>query len=221
MDALVAKKSKGEALAPTEQEAVDKDPELKKDVEAGMRGAHRAAFAAQNRVQSLEQQRAAAQREVDGGTQYARGWLNTIEQELAAARAELDRLMSLPGAKEAMATSMQGVANAVATEGEQAVQEASSIADRIRSLFNFTVTPTISPQFAPGSVGAPAKEGAPVPLPPSKPKQTSSISNSRSFAQTNHITVNGASDPRRSARAIDRQLARLGSGAGALNDTVG
>ncbi|WP_159602642.1 phage tail tape measure protein, partial [Starkeya nomas] len=39
VDALVAKKSKGEALAPTEQEAVDKDPELKKDVEAGMRGA--------------------------------------------------------------------------------------------------------------------------------------------------------------------------------------
>lgn len=50
--------------------------------------------------------------------------------------------------------SMGGYAEGLATEGEKATQEAQSIADRIRALLGFTVSPVISPTYTGPGAGA-------------------------------------------------------------------
>ena len=219
IDEMIAKRAKGEALPPDQQAELDKNPGMRREVEEGQRREHHDLFQAKKRVEALEQKRATALSQMKLGVEGSREWLEDIEARLTEARAEMEKLLAVPGAKDAMATSMQGVTEAIGTEGAKAVEKAQSIADWIRGLFNFTATPTISPKFAPG--GASLPDGSPVPLPPAKPKSTSSISSSRSFAQANTFNIYGATDPQRSARAVDRRLARLGSGASALNDTVG
>ncbi|GLK74656.1 hypothetical protein GCM10017643_47750 [Ancylobacter dichloromethanicus] len=219
IDEMIAKRAKGEALPPQQQAELDKNPGMRREVEEGQRREHHDLFQAKKRVEALEQKRATAMSQMKLGVEGSREWLEDIEARLSEARAEMEKLLAVPGAKDAMATSMQGVTDAIGTEGAKAVEKAKSIADWIRGLFDFTATPTISPQFVPG--GASLPDGPPVPLPPAKPKRTSSISNSRSVAQANTFNIYGASDPQRSARAVDRRLARLGSGASALNDTVG
>lgn len=52
--------------------------------------------------------------------------------------------------------SMQGYSEGLAAEGEKATQEAQSIADRIRQILGFTVTPTISPIMTPPAGTSPA-----------------------------------------------------------------
>lgn len=100
--------------------------------------------------------------------------------------------------------------------GPDAVKAMDDIMNQIEARGNVTISPRIAPQIAP-TAPAPAAPAAPTPA----PERRSAAPSSRSFAQANTFNIYGAADPQRSARAVDRRLARLGSGASALNDTVG
>lgn len=96
-----------------------------------------------------------------------------------------------------------------------AVKAMDDIMNQIEARGNVTISPRIAPQIAP-TAPAPVTPSAPTPA----PERRSAAPSSRSFAQANTFNIYGATDPQRSARAVDRRLARLGSGASALNDTV-
>ncbi|QFR32369.1 phage tail tape measure protein [Ancylobacter sp. TS-1] len=168
---------------------------------------------------ALERELAADEAAAGKGDIGAQQRVLNLRAQLNQIRSEIEAALKVPGAAEAASQSMEAVAKAIGAEGEQAVEEARAISERIRALFNFTATPTISPQFAPAG-GATLKDGSPVPLPPKKPQRTGAIGGDRSFAQANTFNIYG-DNPQRTARAIDRRLARLGSGAGALTDRVG
>lgn len=219
IEEMAAKQAKGEDLTPEQQEKLKNDPAMKRDVSlAAGRLDHPILGAVQQQL-DIEREIAAAEAAAAKGDIGAQQRLLNLRALLNQVSSDVAEAMKVPGAAEAASQSMEAVAKAIGAEGETAVQEAQAIADRIRQMFNFTATPTILPQFAPG--GASLPDGFPVPLPPAKPKTTSAISSSRSFAQANTFNIYGATDPQRSARAVDRRLARLGSGASALNDTVG
>ncbi|BBF92905.1 phage tail tape measure protein [Blastochloris tepida] len=125
--------------------------------------------------------------------------------------------------------SMQGVTEAIRTEGEKAVSWAEEYAQRIRQMFDFTATPTISPRFAPAGNGAPgtssggsAAPGSVVPSTsaptwqPTPPRRQSAAPRPVRVV----INVNGGSDSKATAREVARQFARLGNSHGALFDTV-
>ncbi len=98
--------------------------------------------------------------------------------------------------------SMQGYNSALATEGDKAASEAQSIADRIRSALDFTVSPTISPQVAPAApAAAPAGE------------QHSSLQQSSNVRLTQNISspnpkLAAIKARREQARAIQQAQAR-------------
>jgi TP901 family phage tail tape measure protein len=104
--------------------------------------------------------------------------------------------------------SMRGYVEGLASEGAVAEQEAASIADRIKALLGFTVSPTIAPTYvAPGSSGgsdaAPATAG----------ERHSSLQSSQNLRVTQNITSPNPSHAaakarREQARAVNRSFAR-------------
>lgn len=93
-------------------------------------------------------------------------------------------------------TSMEGYRQGLAEEGVKAEQEAQSIADRIKALLGFTVSPVISPTYAPPA-GVPSSPA---------PGQQSSLSPA-SINQT-ITSPNAMHAGRQSARQIQRAQAR-------------
>lgn len=73
--------------------------------------------------------------------------------------------------------SMQGYNQALAAEGDKASAEAQSIADRIKAALDFTVSPTIAPNYVP-----------PQAAPAQKPEQHSSLQQSSNVRLTQNIT---------------------------------
>jgi TP901 family phage tail tape measure protein len=149
----------------------------------------------------------------------------TEEAARKAAQERLERIGHLlsyqPGAGpgEAAQRSMEGVTAAIRSEGERAVSAAQEYGERIKAMFSFTATPTISPRFAPAPGG-----GTPTPQPQSfrgGAPVAAPLREARAGRAVN-ITVNvtGGGDAESTARAIERRLARLGDSNGALFDTV-
>lgn len=98
--------------------------------------------------------------------------------------------------------SMQGYNEGLAAEGEKAAAEAQSIADRIRAMLGFTVSPTITPTFTPPAA-APAPAG----------EKHSSLQNSSNVRLTQNISapnpkLAGIRSRREQARAIQQAQAR-------------
>jgi TP901 family phage tail tape measure protein len=93
-------------------------------------------------------------------------------------------------------TSMEGYRQGLAEEGAKAEQEAQSIADRIKALLGFTVSPVISPTYVPPG-GAPSSPA---------PGQQSSLSPANINQTIN--SPNAMHAGRQSARNIQRAQAR-------------
>lgn len=97
-------------------------------------------------------------------------------------------------------TAMQGYNQALAAEGEKATQEAQSIAERIKAMLGFTVSPTISPVIVPPS-SAPASSG---PQPSVQP-MTNKTTNYITSPNPQHAALKAG---RAQARAIQQAQAR-------------
>lgn len=173
-------------------------------------------ISAVERQVELERELAAAQGAAAKGDFGAQNKAIALQAALGKVRADVEAAMKMPGAEEAAAGAMRAVSQAISTQGEDAVQAAKGIADRIKTLFNFTVTPTISPRFSPSGGGS---SGSDAPLPPPKPRTMGAAATNRNFAQTNTINIMGG-DPHATAREVERRLARLGSSSNALFDTA-
>lgn len=213
--AMADKLTGGGNLSPDEKDRLKKDPALNQQFQGAVAAKDHPVIGLIQQQIELERELAAARDAGSKGDLGAQNKVIAVQAALAQINAEIQTAMKAPGAAEAVAQSMRAVAAAVSTEGEAAVQAAQAIADRIKALFNFTVSPTIAPTFAPAGGTAPAGD---VPLPPKKPKRMSAAG-SGSFAQTNTFHITG-SDPEANARAVERRLAQLGNSAGALYDTA-
>lgn len=113
---------------------------------------------------------------------------------------------------------MQRINEAISSEGVRAVATSQSIADRIRGIFNFTVTPNISPRIG-GAPGV-APSGPASPAPAAKPVGKGA-SLQHGGVRVGAIHVHGAGKNGRQIGAdIARQLAKLGDSSSALFDTV-
>ncbi|PZA12480.1 phage tail tape measure protein [Rhodopseudomonas palustris] len=123
-----------------------------------------------------------------------------------------------PDAKAQALASMQGVTSVIASEGAKAAATAKSIAEQIKSYFDFVVRPTIAPRLGGAAAGG-ASPAAPTGPAPAAPGKRASVSNNR----TTHVTVNvtgAGKDGRQIGQEIGRQLAQLGNSANALFDTA-
>lgn len=219
--AMADKTAKGEDLAPEEKAKLAADPSMKQDVARAAAAQDHPVIGLVQQLMELEKELASVQGRAGKGGVMAQSQLANVQAQINQVRSEIEAAMKLPGAAEAVSQSMAAVAKAVGSEGEQAVQQAQQIAERIKALFNFTATPTISPRFGPAG-GATFKDGTPVPTPPSRPPQKQGAAGgARAFAQTNHITIQGASDPAATGRAVAQKLAQLGNGSSNLFDPVG
>lgn len=103
--------------------------------------------------------------------------------------------------------SMNSYRDALATEGKKAEAEAQGIADRIRAIFGFTVSPTIAPTFvAPGAAPAPSAG------PPATEKHSSlSPTTTNTFNQTitsPNSKMAAVRSRRENARSVRRAQAR-------------
>ncbi|MFG1317991.1 phage tail tape measure protein [Xanthobacter autotrophicus] len=205
----------GGDLAPEQKDRLKKDPALNQQFQGAVAAKDHPVIGLIQQQIELERELAAAREAGSKGDLGAQNKVVAVQAALASINAEIQTAMKAPGAAEAVAQSMRAVATAVSTEGEAAVQAAQAISDRIKALFNFTVSPTIAPTFAPAGGSAPAGD---VPLPPKKPKRMSAAG-SGSFAQTNTFHITGG-DPEATARAVERRLAQLGNSSGALYDTA-
>ncbi|MGX7744967.1 phage tail tape measure protein [Rhodopseudomonas parapalustris] len=119
-------------------------------------------------------------------------------------------------------STMQRIRRAVASESARAVDESRSAVDAIRAIWNFSVSPQISPRLG-GASGAPSSEqSAPSPAPaPAAPSGKRAALGGRSVQVVNNITVNGAGkNGRQIGSEITRELAKLGNSSNALFDTV-
>lgn len=113
-------------------------------------------------------------------------------------------------ASEAEAT-MQRITRSITTEGAKAVSEARSIADQLRAIFNFTVSPQISPRLGGGVPSG--GSAAPTPAPAAPSGKRASLGSS---VHIGNLNLHGVSNPRQFAR----ELAKLGNSSSALHDTV-
>lgn len=119
-------------------------------------------------------------------------------------------------------TTMQRISRAVASESAKAVAESKSAAEAIRAMWNFSVSPQISPRFG-GATGAPSGAS---PAPAAPPAQAPAPTGKRAAAGggvqiVNNITVNGAGkNGRQIGSEIARELAKLGNSSSSLFDTV-
>ncbi|MBB5046803.1 TP901 family phage tail tape measure protein [Rhodopseudomonas rhenobacensis] len=131
-----------------------------------------------------------------------------------------------PVAASVAETTMQRISRAVASESAKAVAESQSAAERIRAMWNFQVSPQISPRFSgPAASGAPAGGASSAPRGPASapapesPRKQAGLAGGRTVHVTVH--VNGAGrDGSRIGQDIARQLAQLGDSSSALFDTV-
>ncbi|WP_197024013.1 phage tail tape measure protein [Xanthobacter sp. 126] len=213
---LADKLASGQSLTAEERGRLKGDPELNKKFQGDVAAKDHPLIGLLHQQIELEKELAAAQAAGAGGDLGAQNKAIALQAALAQTKAEVEEAMKLPGAADAVSQSMRAVTEAVSTEGEAAVQRAQEIADRIKALFNFTASPTISPQFAPS--GDTSKMPS-APLPPSRPKMGAAAADGRGYAQTNTFHITG-SDPEATAAAVHRQLARLGNSSNALFDTA-
>ncbi|PZP13289.1 MAG: phage tail tape measure protein [Sphingomonas hengshuiensis] len=219
--AMADKTAKGEDLTPEEKAKLATDPSMKQDVTRAAAAQDHPVIGLVQQLIELEKELASVQGRAGKGDVMAQSQLANAQAQINQVRSEIEEAMKLPGAAEAVSQSMAAVAKAVGSEGEQAVQQAQQIAERIKALFNFTATPTISPRFGPAG-GATFKDGTPVPTPPSRPPQKQGATGgARTFEQTNVFHINGAGSPEATGRAVGQQLARLGTSSGAFFDPVG
>lgn len=209
--ALSEKLNGGGQLDAQDRARLGGDPELNRQFQTAVAKGQHPLIGAVQRQLDLEAEVAAGEKAAAGGDIGAQNRLIALRAALSQVKAEVESALKVPGAADAVTQSMRAVTDAVKSEGEEAVQAAQSIADRIRALFNFNVAPTISPQFAPSGSG-----GGSAPLPPLPPKQKVSAAGGPQNV-TFHIT---GSDPEATALAVERRLARLGNTAGALYDTA-
>lgn len=119
-------------------------------------------------------------------------------------------------------TTMQRISRAVASESAKAVADSKSAAESIRAMWNFSVSPQISPRFG-GAPGAPSSAS---PAPAAPPAPAPAPTGKRAAAGggvhiVNNITVNGAGkNGRQIGSEVARELAKLGDSSSALFDTV-
>lgn len=205
----------GGVLNDAERGALGQDSELNRQFQAKVAANDHPLIGLIQQQIELEKELAAVQGAAGRGDLGAQNKVVAVQAALSQVKAEVEAAMKMPGAAEAVAQSMRAVAQAVTTEGEAAVQSAQAIADRIKALFNFTASPTISPQFVPSGGGG----AGDVPLPPAKPKRMGAAGNGQRFAQNNTFHITGG-DPEATARAVERRLAGLGSSSNALFDTA-
>lgn len=122
----------------------------------------------------------------------------------------------------------------LAATGPGAVSVMIGIMEQLKALGNITITPQIVPQLRgsgatlPG-VGAPAAGGIPkaepmsLPAAPAAPSSRQAATGGgprQASVNVGGIHINGASSPQSTARAVERQLARLSAPSNALYDTV-
>lgn len=211
---LVDKITKGGKLGKDERDNLTKDPELNQKFQRQVASKDHPLIGLVQQQIELEKELAAVQAAAAKGDFGAQNKAIALQAALGQVKAEVEAAMKMPGAADAVAQSMRAVAEAVSTEGEAAVQSAQVIADRIKALFNFTATPTISPRFAPSGGGS---DGG-GPSSPQGAQKTGALGTGR-FAQSNTFHINGG-DPEATARAVERRLAGLGSSSNALFDTA-
>lgn len=113
-------------------------------------------------------------------------------------------------ASQAEAT-LERIPRAMSTSGAKAVSEARSIADQLRAIFNFTVSPQISPRLGGGAPSGGSAAPAPAPAAPSGKRASLGSS-----VHIGNLNLHGVSNPRQFAR----ELAKLGNSSSALHDTV-
>lgn len=97
-------------------------------------------------------------------------------------------------------SSMQGYNDGLAAEGEKAAQEATSIAERIKAILGFTVSPTISPNFTPPAAPATGEKHSSL-------QQSSNVKLTQNIASPNPKLA-AVRSRREQARAISQAQAR-------------
>lgn len=114
-------------------------------------------------------------------------------------------------------STMARISAAVASESAKAVADSKSAAEAIRAMWNFSVSPQISPRFG-GGAGNGGTSPAPSPAAPSGKR--AGLGRGSSF-QIGAVHINGAGKNGRAlAQEFTRELAKLGDSSSALNDTV-
>ncbi|WP_197279754.1 phage tail tape measure protein [Rhodopseudomonas sp. AAP120] len=127
-----------------------------------------------------------------------------------------------PAAASEAEGTMQRISRAVASESAKAVAESKSAAEQIRAMWNFQVSPQISPRFSGPAGAAPSSGATPAPATPAPaaPSGKRASLGGRGI-QVGSIIVNGAGrDGNRIGQDIARQLAKLGDSSSALFDTA-
>ncbi|MCX5512294.1 phage tail tape measure protein [Kaistia algarum] len=160
------------------------------------------------------------------------GKLGALDNEIAQMQADLVVLKQTAGdgGNAAGQAVGKGLDDGLKAAGPSAEATMQGIVDKLKSIGNVTITPSIVPQMgvpAP-TPSAPAPAGSPKVEPmsfrpegrPETVKRSADAGGARTFAQTNTIHVNGVSDPDATARAIERRLARLGNSSNLLLDTA-
>ncbi|MBB4065694.1 phage tail tape measure protein [Gellertiella hungarica] len=90
-------------------------------------------------------------------------------------------------------SSMQGYTQGLAEQGAKAEQEAQGIAERIKALLGFTVSPVIAPTYVdPGAAAAPAATPA-----PATPSQKNTFNQTITSPNSKHAAVQSAREIRR------------------------
>lgn len=124
-----------------------------------------------------------------------------------------------PAAASEAETTMQRIRRAVTSESAKAVDESRSAAEQIKQMWNFSVSPEISPRFGgvPNGNGPSLRDPTPMAPAPAAPGKRAAGGGGVQI----HVTVNGSGkDGRQIGSEIARQLAKLGDSSSALFDTV-
>lgn len=122
-----------------------------------------------------------------------------------------------PSAADQAETTMRRITQAVTSEGAKAVAESRPAAEQVRAIWNFSVSPQISPRFG-GGAGNGGTSPAPSPAAPSGKR--AGLGRGSSF-QIGAVHINGAGKNGRAlAQEFTRELAKLGDSSSALHDTV-
>lgn len=133
-----------------------------------------------------------------------------------------------PAAADQAETTLRRITQAVTSEGAKAVAESRSAAEQVRALWNFSVSPQITPRFggaggsASGGVGTGSGSASPAPAPaPAAPSGKRAELGRGSSFQIGAVHINGAGKNGRAlAQEFTRELAKLGDSSSALHDTV-
>ena len=120
-----------------------------------------------------------------------------------------------PAAADQAETTLRRITQAVTSEGAKAVAESRSAAEQVRAIWNFSVSPQITPRFGGAAGGAPGggSPAAPSPTPAAPSGKRAGLGSSVHIGNLNLHGVNNA-------RQFARELAKLGNSSSALHDTV-